>query len=259
LRRQLTVIGLIFLLLKPNSEITESSSSAHWLYPQLSQSLQFYGSRESNRILKQRVLLLRRIRGRMQKIDLRFISEREGGQQLKGYVPMKAGIAIGESGVTIATGVDLGQMNRQELSRMKISTVLKSKLGNYVGIKKAIAIDFLKRNPLTITRAEAIELDTEKGKTIFIPLINYYNQDSIIPFHQIPSSAQTVLASLAWHRGPNFRVKKQFIGIWNAAIYQNWEGMAEELRAYKTAVKGIKNRRLLEASLLDKISTNSFC
>ncbi len=39
------------------------------------------------------------------KIDYKFLSDREGGRKLLGYVPHGGG---SKSGVTIATGFDLG-------------------------------------------------------------------------------------------------------------------------------------------------------
>lgn len=48
-------------------------------------------------------------------IDWKFIAAREGAEVLIGYVPMKNGKVFGISGVTIATGVDLGQRNESDL------------------------------------------------------------------------------------------------------------------------------------------------
>ena len=49
------------------------------------------------------------------KVNYSFISELEGGAQLKGYVPDAAN---SKSGVTIATGFDIGQRSREDLERM---------------------------------------------------------------------------------------------------------------------------------------------
>ena len=57
-------------------------------------------------------------------IDWRFISDLEGGQRLAGYVPDPTG---SNSGVTAATGVDLGQMSSDDISTLDIPDTLKSK------------------------------------------------------------------------------------------------------------------------------------
>lgn len=193
----------------------------------------------------------------MEKIDFKFVAAKEGGQILDGYVPRQNGIAIGNSGVTVATGVDIGQMNIADINSLAISETLKKKLHPYALVTKSAAIKLLTEKPLRITREEATELDNAMQKRIFLPMIRAYNRESVVPFSRIPSQAQTVLASLAWHRGPGFYKFKAFRGIWNCAVYQNWEGMADELRAYQTAVRGIRNRRHQEARLIDKIGTTA--
>ena len=50
-------------------------------------------------------------------IDYSFLSELEGGSQTTGYVPA-AGVS--KSGVTIATGFDLGQRSEGDLKALGI-------------------------------------------------------------------------------------------------------------------------------------------
>ena len=91
-----------------------------------------------------------------------FISDLEGGQRLRGYVPAAA---VSKSGVTIATGVDLGQRSEAEIDAMAIPDGLKVKLKPYAGLKKLAAVEFLAAHPLTITKDEADALDREvKGR-----------------------------------------------------------------------------------------------
>ena len=85
-----------------------------------------------------------------------FVSEREGGQQLTGYVPA---VEVSESGVTVATGVDLGQRSKSSIDALPIPDDLKAKLKPYAGLKTQVAVDVLARSPLTITQDEADALD----------------------------------------------------------------------------------------------------
>ncbi len=63
-------------------------------------------------------------------VDWAFISAREGGQVLKGYVPNATG---SQSGVTISTGVDLGQRSESDIDALDIPADLKTKLKPYCG------------------------------------------------------------------------------------------------------------------------------
>ncbi len=98
------------------------------------------------------------------KIDWKFIAAREGAEVLVGYVPMKNGKVFGASGVTIATGFDLGQRNESDLKRLKLSDELFKKLKPYLLKKKDDAVKFLKDNPLTITKEQAKEIDVAVKK-----------------------------------------------------------------------------------------------
>jgi len=78
-------------------------------------------------------------------IDDKFLSDLEGGSQTSGYVPaaMKS-----KSGVTIATGFDLGQRNENDLKSLKLDTALISKLKPYLGKKGKDAQDLIKKHRL---------------------------------------------------------------------------------------------------------------
>src|SRR6185503_18482812 len=73
-------------------------------------------------------------------IDWKFIGTLEGAGILKGYVPVSK---TSNSGVTIATGVDLGQASEQQIDNWAIDDSLKTKLKPYCGLKKQDAVDFL--------------------------------------------------------------------------------------------------------------------
>ena len=51
----------------------------------------------------------------------------------------------GNSGVTIATGVDLGQANPQQIDDWAIDEALKTRLKPYCGLKRQQAVDFLRK------------------------------------------------------------------------------------------------------------------
>ena len=64
-------------------------------------------------------------------IDWTFISEREGGRKLIGYIPKSKGNVLGRSGETIATGFDIGQYSVNDLKKMNIPDDLIGLLAPY--------------------------------------------------------------------------------------------------------------------------------
>jgi len=69
--------------------------------------------------------LTKRADGAKIDVDWGFISDREGGQVLTGYVPNASG---SQSGVTIGTGVDLGQRSDVDKYLCKINLTIKKSL-----------------------------------------------------------------------------------------------------------------------------------
>src|SRR5665213_2604813 len=95
-------------------------------------------------------------------IDWNFIAKQEGRAILHGYVPQRDGQAIGASGVTIASGFDLGQHDADELSNLNLSDDLIQKLTPYLGLRKQDAIDYLTSNPLEISQMECDEITNDE-------------------------------------------------------------------------------------------------
>ena len=94
-------------------------------------------------------------------VDISLITQNEGGNILTGYVPIdKDGNAIGQSGVTIGIGVDLGQQSASGLAAMGVSPDLIDTLSPYLGLKGDAAIDALDSNPLRIKTAQANQLNS---------------------------------------------------------------------------------------------------
>ena len=89
-----------------------------------------------------------------------FVAGNEGGA-IEGYVPQRNGVAMGVSGVTIATGLDLGQQSEASLRGMGFTEEEITNLSPYLGLQQEEAIDYLAKNPLSITQEDA---DTWKNR-----------------------------------------------------------------------------------------------
>lgn len=189
-------------------------------------------------------------------VDWAFISDREGGQVLTGYVPDASG---SQSGVTIGTGVDLGQRAESDINGLAISADLKAKLKPYCEQKNKNATDYLKKNPLAITSAEAESLDKAIKQPLLGQLIAAYNKAvdeanaadhcNRVHFNDLPQGVQTALASINFQYGsltvstPNF---------WKQITEQRWKDASDNLKKFGDAYP---TRRKLEAGLIDAAIT----
>lgn len=180
-------------------------------------------------------------------IDYTFISDLEGGQQIVGYVPAAS---VSKSGVTIATGFDLGQRSENDLKVLKLDSALIVKLKPYLGHKSAAAKTLLTKTPLIITPKQAKAIDVAV-KSEHITKIKFKYDHSLgnkKRFIDLPSEAQTVIASVSFQYGIglNTRAPK----FWKAVTSQNWRESSKILNNFGDAYP---TRRRKEADLLKKI------
>jgi Bacterial toxin homologue of phage lysozyme, C-term len=174
-------------------------------------------------------------------IDFNFIARLEGGPATRGYVPDAAN---SRSGVTIATGFDLGQRHFDDLQALGLPAGLCERLSPYLGLTGQAAIAKLKDCPLVISSDEALLID-EAFKTPFINrLARSYSQAGGGNFSDLPAQMQTVIASIAFQYGdlgsrtPNF---------WRQVVAHDWQGAHANLLNFGDRYA---NRRRQEADLL---------
>jgi len=161
----------------------------------------------------------------MSNINFGFISELEGGATCIGYVP---DAKHSKSGVTVATGFDIGQRSSKDLHTL-LPNEIAAKLALFCQLKGLAAQDALTKAPLKITKHEAQVID-ECSKKHFVNLTQQrYNQRSKVPFEQLPEQAQTVIASVAFQYGS---LAKRCPTFWGFVIDQNWLAMVDELRNF---------------------------
>ncbi len=179
----------------------------------------------------------------MTKVNFGFISGLEGGPILRGYVPDPK---QSNSGVTIATGFDLGQRSASELHRL-LPAPLATKLSAYCGLKKHDAVNALNRSPLNITAAEAEQIDLSVKHQMLTQLVQRYNRAAKVAFDGLPEPMQTVIASVAFQYGD---LSKRCPKFWLAATQANTDAMAIELRDFGDRYP---SRRHREANYLQLI------
>jgi GH24 family phage-related lysozyme (muramidase) len=175
-----------------------------------------------------------------------LVRQFEGGQQLKAYPPPARG-----SGVTVATGIDLGQRSAGELRNLGISESLLDKVKPYLGKRDDEARRALKTKPLELSEQEANELDTVISSQISRDISNLYAESTGQDLASLPEEARTVVESLAYNFGP--ALDKKIPTIWKAITKGDWAQVAERLRTTKWKQPELLSRRNQEADLLESM------
>lgn len=178
-------------------------------------------------------------------IDWDFIQELEG-RRLSGYVPDPTN---SHSGVTVASGVDLGQITSAELAMLPAP--LQAKLLPFVGLQKLAAVSALQRlHGLTITAEEAHALDMVVEGANLAPLRASFRACGVA-FDQLPDAVQTVAASVAFQYG---NVQSRCPHFWRALVSQDTSLMVEELDNFGDQYETRRHREA--AYLQEHLSAN---
>ncbi len=176
-------------------------------------------------------------------IDPTFIGRQEGFR-LDGYVP---DLGASMSGVTVGTGVDIGQMSVAGIQSLDLPNELKQKLIPYAGLTQHNAVYLLNNLPLYLTVDEAHALDRAVTQNIIGGVATRY--DLAAPgrsFAELPLEARTVIADVAYQYGPN--LEQRAPAFWSDVTQGNWDGATQKLRAFGDRYP---TRRNAEADLLE--------
>lgn len=183
-------------------------------------------------------------------IDWDFISRHEGGCRLAAYVPAAA---TSKSGVTVATGVDLGQRSSRDLQNLRLPQSLQATLAPYCGLQGAAAQRALADLPLKLSAEDARRLDEAVARPLFDALRQGYDAAAGPgAFDRLPDGIQTALASLAYQYGAN--LQRRTPKFWNAAVARNWNACIQELEDFGDAYA---TRRKTEAALIRRSLTSA--
>lgn len=176
---------------------------------------------------------------------LSFLREVEGFETTA-YVPEEDGKALGTSGVTVASGFDLGAHNVSDLKGFGFDDAMVKRLSPYLGKKKVAAQEILKNRPLSLTPEEANTVNKLVKQAKYSEVVDKFNRESDIAWEELPSEWQTAISSVAFQYGelssatPNFW--QQVVGGDFPAAYRNLRKFGDK---YKT-------RRNKEADLVQE-------
>lgn len=192
----------------------------------------------------------------------------EGPQQLRGYIPchLTTGgtanyyggpnperyVPMGISGVTVGTGVDLGQTDAATLGGMGVSPGIVNQLRPYLGQRRAAAVAVLHRLPLTLRQDVADDLDVAMLSHHVTQIADYYDRAVGVPgrFATLPWQAQAVIVSIQYQRGVNS--PRKYPNTWKAFVSEDWADASARLKNV-SLWSGYQRRRRLEGQLLEQL------
>ena len=202
--------------------------------------------------------------------DIEYISDFlntprvEGKRQTRGYIPARprnftgasgqhpdAYTAIGASGVTIATGCDLGQTDVATLCAYGLSHAIINSLIPYIGFKTFRAIAKLAQLPLCISPDAAAEIDYCVHRGYLDRYVRpAFEKAAGVIFDDLPKQAQAVIFSCCYQKGCG-GVRRDWPKLWGDLTRQDWSNATHEL---KYGCTQYKTRRRLEGELLAEIA-----
>jgi Bacterial toxin homologue of phage lysozyme, C-term len=195
-------------------------------------------------------------------VNFTFLGAVEGGQRLYGYVPTSGGVVAQISGMTIATGFDIGQFSVREISGFGFMSDVAQRLlpfadTNYEGKSAATVLAEIValRVPVpALTRAEAENVD-ELVKGAFVGAAagkwNEARHAGVPAFAQLPIPWQTVIVSRFFQQGRYVNLARTPIrGFGNAATQGQWDAAATALSVAPVGADWYRTRVQREARYL---------
>ena len=185
-------------------------------------------------------------------VDFDFIKAQEGFEK-KGYVPNLK--FEHHSGVTIASGFDLGQRDEKDLKGLPESLIEKFK--PYLGLKLDKASAKLKEMPLEVSLQEANIVNKFAKQKTLDELSDQWKSATGTDFDKLDKRKATVVASVAFQYGDLPTKTKNFwkqvtSDDWNAA-YENLQNFGDKYNPRRQREANYLNSFLLETHNKGKI------
>jgi hypothetical protein len=188
----------------------------------------------------------------------------EGKAIARGYIPCQQGTyygtgpskgePLGASGVTIATGVDLGQQSAQGLKAMGVSAETLAILEPYIGLKKQDALRKLQESPFQLTDMQVEGIDRAVHNRYIVQAAALFGAEA---FGDAPKEAQAVAVSLHYQFGNPARKESPALeSAWKCMKHRAYKEAATYLRCidrWSQPHQAYMARRRAEAAILDQI------
>ena len=184
-----------------------------------------------------------------------FISCHEGNSSC-GFVPINptSGEVLGNSGVTIGTGIDLGSKSSSSPALRSLSNFIVAKLEPYFGLRQNFAACAAIEQPLSLSSSEAVALTDAVIKRVGEEIKQIYNNEKAeraLVFTSLARGVRTAIASV-WFQ---FGYPKAYPKFWKFVTENNWEEAVKELRNFYSnpndQLEGNLKRRNNEADIIE--------
>lgn len=174
-------------------------------------------------------------------VNFDFIKELEGFETT-GYVPdLKV---KHQSGVTVASGFDLGQRNENDLKGLPAPLI--EKLKPYLGLKLADARNKLKEMPLQLSDQEAARLNVFAKEDTLNKLSNKWKATTGTDFDKLSPEKATVVASVAFQYGD---LEKKTPNFWGQVTQGEWDMAKANLQDFGDAYGTRRNKEATYLSM----------
>ena len=169
-------------------------------------------------------------------VDWDFIKANEGFETT-GYVPMnKDGTAKGHSGVTVASGFDLGSRTKESLKGLPEGLV--TKLEPFLGLKKDAAIQ--KAAELSLTEGEANTIDQWAKKSTMERIDKAWKKATGMSFKHVPKNKATPIVDVVFNHGLPATMEYNF---WKQVTSSMWDEAEANLRNFSEKDPDLQPRR----------------
>ena len=186
-------------------------------------------------------------------IDFDFIHAREGARRPDFYVPRDDNNrALENSGVTIASGFDIGQHNTNEITTLFAGhDDIILALTPFANVRRQPAVELLNRTrpeDLNSTQIQTIEriVDVDRAAAVVTTFNNNNQLDGNATFNQLPSEFQTVIASVTFQYG---NLETETPNLYRQVMNGLWDEVLTNLRNFGDS---FPSRRNLEGDLWER-------
>ncbi|AZG62758.1 pesticin C-terminus-like muramidase [Klebsiella pneumoniae] len=174
-----------------------------------------------------------------------FIQEKEGFST-SGYVPKGSdGNPDGNSGVTVGSGVDLGNRTSSSMINDGIDRTFAESLNAYFGLKGQDAQNQLNSNPLNLTYSQATDLSNFYINKFSTTVASSFNNATSSKFSSLPLNTRTAIVSVAYQYGTNLASATP--NFWSQVTNGQWQEAINNLNNFGDAYP---TRRRSEAALI---------
>lgn len=164
------------------------------------------------------------------------------------------GEPVGQSGVTIGAGLDLGQQSEADLRRMGLDQTIIDLFAPYLGKKRVSAMQALTAAPLTITETQCDAVNRAVHGDYIRRAADLYDRNTKgLPFAELPQEAQAVIVSLFYQLGSPQPANGHagYPVLYGHLCRGDWRAASHELQ---TGFRNYAYRRRQEGELLAEIA-----